>query len=312
MKAAILILIGCFGAAAGAQTRSAAGGLEPVFREMVAAQTSPAWITYTVPGAATHSCDSSCCTESGTVHLEGSPELNVLFRVDRKQVTKIRAISGDCRLDAGGLPIHRLTDVRPAQSVALLSAYAESMGGAVAAIALHADPAADAVVAGLAAPGTPDKLRETAVFWLGAARGKAGAEALKRIVRQDASDHIREKAVFALYLSKEPDAVDAIIAAAKGDASARVRNQALFWLAQKAGGKAAGAISEAIENDPETSVKRQAVFALSRLPQGEGVPLLIEVARNNANPAVRKQAMFWLGQSRDPRAVEFFEQVLKR
>jgi hypothetical protein len=26
---------------------------------------------------------------------------------------------------------------------------------------------------------------------------------------------------------------------------------------------------------------------------------------------VRKQAMFWLGQSKDPRALAFFEQILK-
>ena len=58
-------------------------------------------------------------------------------------------------------------------------------------------------------------------------------------------------------------------------------------------------------------MKRQAVFALSQLPRGDGVPRLIEVARNNRNPEVRKQAMFWLGQSRDPRALEFFEEVLR-
>jgi HEAT repeat protein len=58
-------------------------------------------------------------------------------------------------------------------------------------------------------------------------------------------------------------------------------------------------------------VKRQAVFALSQLPKDEGVPLLIEIARNNRNREVRRQAMFWLGQSKDPRAVSFFEQVLK-
>jgi hypothetical protein len=37
---------------------------------------------------------------------------------------------------------------------------------------------------------------------------------------------------------------------------------------------------------------------------------LIEAARSNSNPVVRKDAMFWLGQSNDPRALEFFEQVL--
>ena len=61
---------------------------------------------------------------------------------------------------------------------------------------------------------------------------------------------------------------------------------------------------------PNTEVKKKAVFALSQLPKDEGVPLLINVARTNANPEVRKQAMFWLGQSKDPRALAFFEEVL--
>ena len=51
-------------------------------------------------------------------------------------------------------------------------------------------------------------------------------------------------------------------------------------------------------------------FALSQLPRDEGVPKLMEVARTNRNPEVRKQAMFWLGQTKDPRAVKFFEDIL--
>ena len=88
------------------------------------------------------------------------------------------------------------------------------------------------------------------------------------------------------------------------------KNQALFWLAQRAGQEAVAAISDVLANDPDTDVKKRAVFALSQLPKDEGVPLLIQVARTNKNADVRKQAMFWLGQSRDARAVSFFEQVL--
>ena len=40
------------------------------------------------------------------------------------------------------------------------------------------------------------------------------------------------------------------------------------------------------------------------------MPKLIEVARSNRNPEVRKQAMFWLGQSKDARAMKFFEDIL--
>src|SRR5204862_7496335 len=81
-------------------------------------------------------------------------------------------------------------------------------------------------------------------------------------------------------------------------------------LAPKAGKKAVGTITGASENDSDTDVKKKAVFALSQLPKDEGVPKLIEVAQNNRNPEVRKQAMFWLGQSNDPRALQFFEKVL--
>ena len=89
------------------------------------------------------------------------------------------------------------------------------------------------------------------------------------------------------------------------------RNDALFWLSQRAGDSlAVGAIAEAIEKDPDTDVRKRAVFALSQLPKDESVPKLIEVAKNNRNSAVRQQAMFWLGQSNDPRAIKFFEDVL--
>ena len=92
-----------------------------------------------------------------------------------------------------------------------------------------------------------------------------------------------------------------------------MRGQALFWLAQRASKqRAAGAINEAIDKDPDTEVKKKAVFAPTQMPKDEGVPMPIQVARGNTNPAVRKQAMFWLGQSKDPRALKFFEDLLTK
>ena len=118
--------------------------------------------------------------------------------------------------------------------------------------------------------------------------------------------------MFAISRSDQPETIDTIIGIARHDASARVRGEALFWLAQKAGARATASLTEAIASDPDTAVKKRAVFALGQLPKDEGVPLLIEVARTNRNPEVRKQAMFWLGQSKDPRALAFFEEILKK
>jgi HEAT repeat protein len=256
------------------------------------------------------------------VRLEGSTHLVVLFRVAQKAVGKVRTFSADCELDAGGVAFHWLTDVRVNESLALLERFASAnesdsesrrvAENSVSAIALHSDAGADAALERLSASDRRENVRRQAIFWMGNARGRRGYDQLLRILREDPGDKIRERAIFALTQSKEPDAVRTIISVARDDKSAHVRGQALFWLAQKAGREATAAISEAIENDPETEVKRRAVFALSQLPKDEGVPMLIQVARSNRNPAVRKQAMFWLGQSKDPRAVKFFEDVLTR
>ncbi len=306
------------------ETIQAGANLEAAFRPLVAGATSPRWIAWSVPMTAGEHRMCHCDLEggfdresgSGPVKLEGSSELIVLFRASGGAVRKIRMASGDCSLEAGGVPFYWIAGAQPGQSLKILEGFAtgqdgQLMDGAIAAIALHRDADADRVLGRLVAPGQPEKVREKAIFWLGAARGAAGYEALRSIVANDASDHVRDKAVFALSVSHDTRAVDTLIDIARNDRSTHVRGQALFWLAQKAGKKAQAAIASAVENDPETEVKKKAVFALSQLPSGEGVPQLIEVARTNRNPAVRKQAMFWLGQSHDPRALTFFEQVLK-
>ena len=122
---------------------------------------------------------------------------------------------------------------------------------------------------------------------------------------------VSKGALAALAQHAGPEAIQPLIRLARQSPQPKLRGEALFWLAQRAGLEATAAITDALENDPETEVKKKAVFALSQLPAGEGVPKLIEVARTHRNPVVRKQAMFWLGQSRDQRAVAFFEEVLK-
>jgi HEAT repeat protein len=259
----------------------------------------------------------------GTVQLEGSRQLVVLFRLEDKQVMRIREASENCTLDAGGLSFVWLTGVKPAESVAVLADFVHKASfeghgeheigqGALSAIALHADPAADRAFESFVAADQPEQLRKHASFWLGASRGKAGELLLQKMAKSDPSPEVRSQVAFALSVSHEPEALNEMIRMAKDDESTHVRGQALFWLAQKAGQKAMGAITGAIENDPDTEVKKKAVFALSQMPKDEGVPKLIEVAKTNRNREVRKQAMFWLGQSNDPRALDFFEQVLSR
>ncbi|MGQ0701929.1 MAG: HEAT repeat domain-containing protein [Gemmatimonadales bacterium] len=92
-----------------------------------------------------------------------------------------------------------------------------------------------------------------------------------------------------------------------------VRKQAVFWLSQEASDEATRGLAELAESERENQdVRKQAVFALSQLKNGEGIPTMIRLARTDRDPVIRKQAIFWLGQSGDPRAIEFFEEVLTR
>ena len=334
---------------------AAAAGFEKTVRAWAAAQTAPGWLGYEVPAAGHHDM---CCFDSwegsdrrgGGCRIEEHGSFStrdsdddvrtmddetavVLLRAEQGHIGRVRVVSLGCGIDAGGRTLTWVDDVKPAESLALLSSLVLASGdestakqldgghsggrdkvtdSALMAIAVHEGPAADDVLERFLAPAQPERIRKKTAFWMGNMRGRRGYEALDRLVREDPSEKVRAQGVFALSQSEVPEAVDAMIRVAQKDASTHVRGQALFWLGQKAGKKAVAAITDAIADDPETEVKKKAVFALSQLPKEEGVPMLIQVAKTNRNPEVRKQAMFWLGQSGDSRALAYFQEVLAR
>ncbi len=228
---------------------------------LAATLTEPMWIGYSQPmiDGRHEMCDywndGRMITQStDPIRLEPADFFFVMFRVEDKQITRIRTYSANCPLDAGGKAVHWFTNVAVNDSVSYMKTFM-----------------------------TPASTRR-----------------------------MMDSAVTVLALTEGQQPLNELIALAEKGATNNIRGQALFWLAQRAGQKAVGTITAAIENDPETEVKKKAVFALSQLPKDEGVPLLIQQARTNKNPEVRKQAMFWLGQSKDPRALKFFEEILSK
>lgn len=162
----------------------------------------------------------------------------------------------------------------------------------------------------VASPECPLDAGGLTLHWLTGVRAADSVDYLETLAA-DGSRRIGNTAVMAIALHADTRATDRLIALARDNRNSNVRGTALFWVAQRAGDKAVGTLTLALE-DPETDVRKKAVFALSQLPKDEGVPKLIEVARGHRDAAVRKQAMFWLGQSRDPRALAFFEQILRQ
>jgi HEAT repeat protein len=295
------------------QTTAFSGSLKAVLAAKGVGPYWAAWQEPIVAGQHGNMCDGNGNNNDAPIRLEGPVALLVMARIENSQVDRLRVSSPDCRFDGGGLAFHWLTGVPATESIAWLQSQVteKNPDRAILAIALHAGSAAEQSLEYLRAATQPEKVREKAAFWLGNARGALGVEVLRRMLAGDPSIRVREQVIFALSQSKEPNAQTIVIDAAKNDKTPEVRSKALFWLAQKAADKqSVDAIAGAARNDPERSVKEQAVFALTQLPKDRGVPLLIDVAKNNPDPAVRKKAMFWLGQSKDPRATDFFVQVL--
>jgi hypothetical protein len=319
--------------------RDASRGLRAAVDGVLKADAGPAWIAWREPAVARHDhgwndAPGRCVLDDDGDFHDGSSfdsrttDIVLIARALQGALDRLTFSDGRCTVDAGTRTVYWLDGVTPGDSIGLLDGLVteKSRGSgderehhgdhrdpaqrAVGAIALHRDRGADRVLEKYVASGNPRWLRQDAAFWLGAARGDSGAAVITKLARNDSDDAFRQHLTFVLTLTGDAG-VDTLFDLAKHDASAGVRGQALFWLAQKAGQRAVAALGDAVANDPNSDVRKRAVFAISQLPKDDGVPMLIELAKSHRDPEVRKQAMFWLGQSGDPRAIAFFESVLK-
>jgi HEAT repeat protein len=300
-------------------TRSAAAGLEREFKALLTAQPQPAWIAYEVP--AVRGGDMGCeyvrdgISTAGIIHLEPPDHAVILFRVEGNTVNKLRSLSPDCEIDAGGLPVHWLTDVAPAQSVALLATFVPQheldSNGALSAIAVHADAAADPVLDRYLASNQPEWIRKRVASIEGSQRGAHGVETLKNVIANDMSESVKQSALSGLARNKDPEALNLLIATARTAHDPRTRGQAISALNRKQGPAVLDTINAAIASDPDVQVRRRAVDALASMPDGAGVPALIQLVKTSKDMDVRKQAMNKLQNAHDARAEAFFEEVLK-
>ena len=308
---------------------------EPDLGKRIAQQDG--WVAYQVPKTADGGV--ACCFQMHGKHvvqsgcdLEGNswgnsddqrpPQatadaLNVYFRVSHGKIDKVRAFSASCPVrDADKL--RWLDNVAPQASVAYLAASTAAtpnediFDAELAALAMHADPAATPALRDLSTQSHPRKVREQSLFWLGQMRGVEGAQVVEHAATTDADPELRAHAVFVLSEAHGVDGYAAIHRIAQSDSSAHVREQALFWMAQTGDARARNDITAAIGKENSKDVREQAVFALSQLKEGEADAALIALVRGSYPRDVKQQALFWLGQSGSDEAIRFLDDVLTR
>ena len=153
-------------------------------------------------------------------------------------------------------------------------------------------------------------LRKQAVRVLGE-RGEAAVDDLLRLFDSEQSPDVRRAALQSLSEIKSTRVEDKLFDVARSNEAVDLRRQAIRLLGERVSKRSFEFLSATAQSpDANAEVQVQAVRAISERRSEESVPLLIKIARTHPNPSVRKQAIRSLGETGDPRAVEFFREVL--
>jgi hypothetical protein len=232
-------------AIAQARVLQAGGNLSRTLDEQVAATGSAGWIAYGVPLLPG---DRMLCDWSGdsrrqapmpaSVKLEGPDVLFVFIRAEARAITRIRMFSEGCAIDAGGLPVVWLEGATAPQSVTLLARMVDASrprrvsNGALAALAMHADPAAATALVTSARGAASPQVRGQALFWVAQRAGAKAIPTITEAIDQDPETDVKKRAVFALSQLPANEGVPKLIEVASSHSNPAVRKQAMFWLGQ--------------------------------------------------------------------------------
>lgn len=230
---------------------------QPLAREVQAVvdRGSAAWIGYAVPllrrADARPGVTEWCC---GRCRLEPPTELVVLARVEAGAIVDIRSLAVDCDVDAAGMPLVWFDGVGPDDSVAWLSPLARAVApeplrdrlarAAMAALALHATPAA--------------------------------SQPLMRIATTASAVPVRSRAI-ALLAQRPAAEVLPALAAAVDDVERQVRRQAVSALGRLGGGAGVPRLIDVARTHTDRDVRRQAMLALGESRDPRALEFLVSI-----------------------------------
>jgi HEAT repeat protein len=174
------------------------------------------------------------------------------------------------------------------------------------------NPRAQTRLVEIARTDTNPELRKTAVRVL-SERGEAAVDDLLKLFESEQVTEVKRAVLQSLSEIKSARVEDKLFEVARSNDATDVRRQAIRLLGERVSKKSFEFLSQTAQStDGNAEVQVQAVRAISERRSEESVPILIKIARTHPNQVVRKQAIRSLGESGDPRAVEFFREVLTK
>jgi HEAT repeat protein len=160
-------------------------------------------------------------------------------------------------------------------------------------------------------PSEDQESRKAAIHHLGERQTDASTAELVRIYDADQNREVRRTIIHALSEDKSQRAEDKLFEIARAADDPEMRKTAIHMIGERAGRRSLELLRDTLDSSTaDTQIQIQALHAISERPAEESVPLLIKAAKSHPNSQVRRAAIHWLGESGDPRALEYFRQVL--
>jgi TolA-binding protein len=185
---------------------------------------------------------------------------------------------------------------------------------AIFALSQHRSERAGAILRGFVERrDAPLELREKAIFWLGQHKDPENQAFLRNLFARLDNDDLKEKVLFAVSQGRSEDNSRWLLDVALDERqTVELRKKALFWAGQSRGAPTAD-FAALYDRVKDREIKDQLIFVFSQRSRDPvAMDKLFAIAKNDPDRELRKKAIFWIGQSRDPRAAQFLQELINQ
>jgi len=160
--------------------------------------------------------------------------------------------------------------------------------------------------------GAPVEARADAIFWLSQQGRGENAEYLRTLYGRLNDEDLKDKTIFAISQIGGSDNLNWLMdLAANGQEDVDMRKKALFWAGQS-NDVSLERLTALYDRLKDRDMKEQMIFVYSQRHEGQALDKLIDIAKHDTDPELRKKAIFWIGQSHDPKAAQYLQEVISQ
>lgn len=171
------------------------------------------------------------------------------------------------------------------------------------------EPRARAKVLDIARTGETPELRIEAIRRLG--NNRVGIQDLLQLYSSETNLQIKQALLRSFAESNDPRATPKLFEIARGNDALELRGFAIRVLGHKNDPTILDQFVAMYDAEQNDQLKMMLLRAFAESPQKNAVRKLMTIARNDPSVERRKLAVRYLGQSRDPEAMKFLEDLLK-